>query len=126
MTNHPDGLIYSNTGLGVVQIDAATGAPTGNIFGPPGNSFGIAPDPQTGDLVYTGRDCDRRGAVTDVCEIITVDPATGMFSVFTSLGNFDDILDGLYFGRAPSSSRVARTVPTSSTIPLNIRPLGRT
>ena len=104
MTNHPDGLIYSNTGLGVVQIDAATGAPTGNIFGPPGNSFGIAPDPQTGDLVYAGRDCDRRGAVTDVFEIITVDPATGMFSVFTSLGNFDDILDGLYFG--PSGSEL--------------------
>src|SRR5215813_4563776 len=29
MTNHPDGFIYSNTSLGVVQINASSGAPTG-------------------------------------------------------------------------------------------------
>jgi hypothetical protein len=60
MTNHPDGFIYSNTGFGVVQIEASTGAPTGIIIGPPGDGFGIAPDPQTGDLVYAAQNCDRR------------------------------------------------------------------
>src|SRR5690349_13517448 len=57
MTNHPDGFIYSNTGLGLVQINADTGAATGTILGPAGNALGVAPDPQTGDLVYVAENC---------------------------------------------------------------------
>lgn len=50
--NHPNGKIYSNTSLGVVEINATTGAPTGLMFGDPGNALGIAVDPTNDDIIY--------------------------------------------------------------------------
>ena len=99
MTNHPDGFIYSNTGLGVVQINADTGAGTGTIIGPPGNALGVAPDPQTGDLVYVAENC----RFTGICDIITVNPATGISSIFVRLVGFL-FIDGIYFD--PDGSRL--------------------
>ncbi len=99
MTNHADGFIYSNTSLGVVQIAADTGAPTGSIVGPGGNALGIAPDPQTGDLVYVADNC----RFTGICDIITVDPDTGAFSSFVTLVG-SNFVDGIYFD--PDGSRL--------------------
>ena len=107
MTNHPDGFIYSNTLLGVVQIDAATGSPTGAILGPAGNGLGIAPDPQTGDLVYVGNNCRFSG----VCDIITVDPDTGTSSIFATLTGFI-FVDGIYFDPDGSRLFMAKRSPT--------------
>jgi DNA-binding beta-propeller fold protein YncE len=56
MTNHPNGSIYSNTYSGVTRLDATTGAQIGATFGPAGDALGIAPDPQTGNLVWVGSD----------------------------------------------------------------------
>src|SRR6185369_10063318 len=42
ITNHPDGTMYSNTGLGVVNLDANTGAQLRTSFGAAGNALGIA------------------------------------------------------------------------------------
>jgi hypothetical protein len=106
MTNHPDGFIYSNTGLGVVQIDGATGTPTGNRIGPPGNALGIAPDPQTGDIVYVAENCRFTGN----CDILTVDPNTGLSSVFVSLSGFN-FVDGIYFNPDGSKLFLAKRSP---------------
>ncbi|MCH8114331.1 MAG: hypothetical protein IIB25_02540 [Chloroflexi bacterium] len=54
MINHPNGKIYSNTTLGVVEINATTGAATGMVFGDPGDALGIAVDPVNGDIIYVG------------------------------------------------------------------------
>ena len=56
LTNHPNGTLYSNTQGGVVKLDADTGAFLAGPFGPSGNMLGIAPDPQTDNLVYVGSD----------------------------------------------------------------------
>jgi hypothetical protein len=56
LTNSPDGFLYSNTDTGVVQINRATGAATGIVFGESGNGLGIASDPHTGRLVYVRSD----------------------------------------------------------------------
>ena len=54
LTNHPDGTMYSNTGGGITNLDATTGAQLRPTFGPQGNGLGIAVDPQTDNLVYVG------------------------------------------------------------------------
>lgn len=95
MTNHPDGFIYANTLGGVVQIDADTGLPTGRVFGPPGNRFGIATDPQTGDLVYvTGPNCFP--GFPGPCNVFTVAPDTGDASLFVALPGIG-FIDGIAF-----------------------------
>jgi hypothetical protein len=106
MTNHPDGFIYSNTGLGLVQINADTGAATGTIIGPPGNALGVAPDPQTGDLVYVAENC----RFTGICDIITVNPATGISSIFVRLVGFF-FIDGIYFDPGGSQLFMATRSP---------------
>lgn len=82
MTNHPDGTLYSNTDLGVTNLDPDTGVELRAPFGPEGNSLGIAVDPQTGDLVYVGADGT----------LFVVDPALTTSSVFSSVaaGTFID------------------------------------
>ena len=109
LANHQDGFIYSNTSLGAVQIDASTGAPTGNIFGPPGNALGIAPDPQNGDVVYMAQNC----RFTGTCDIITVDPDTGIYSTFISLPGVD-LINGLSFNPDGSQLLLARWLFPSS------------
>jgi len=52
LANNPDGTLYSNTSLGVVNLDASTGAQIGLPFGAAGNALGIASDPVTNHLVY--------------------------------------------------------------------------
>jgi hypothetical protein len=106
MTNHPDGFIYSNTSLGVVQINASTGAPTGLVVGPPGNALGVAPDPQTGDLVFAAANC----RFTGTCSILTVDPDTGISSVFVNLPGFQ-FVDGMYFNPDGSKLFLAKRSP---------------
>ncbi len=85
LTNNPDGFLYSNTGSGVVQINASTAAPTGVVFGEPGDALGIATDPQTGNLVYVG----ANGT------ILTAAPggASSTFSTATT----GDFVDGIAF-----------------------------
>jgi hypothetical protein len=93
LTNHPDGTIYANTGFGVRNLDANTGALL-RTFGPGGNSTGITVDPQTNNVVYVGVDC--RFAVT--CTIVTINPITGISSAFAVLPSTTaSFIDGIYF-----------------------------
>jgi len=86
LTNHPDGNLYTNTSLGVIRLNADTGAQIGSPFGPAGNALGITPDPQTGNLVYVGSD----GTIRFVNPTFTT---SGVFSAVTT-GNF---VDGIFF-----------------------------
>lgn len=86
MTNHPNGAIYTNTFSGVVKLDATTGAQLGVAFGPGGNGLGIAPDPQTGNLVYVKSD----GTIGSVNPGLT---ASGTFSTVT----YGRHVDGIFF-----------------------------
>jgi uncharacterized repeat protein (TIGR01451 family) len=57
ITNHPDGFVYGNSTFGVRRLDpnnnlALVGAP----YGFAGATWGIATDPQTGNLVYVASD----------------------------------------------------------------------
>jgi hypothetical protein len=86
LTNNTDGFLYTNTSLGCVRLDATTFAQVGAPFGPGGNALGIAPDPQTGDLVYVGSDGTLH----------RVDAAFTTASIFSTVmtGNF---VDGIYW-----------------------------
>ena len=84
MANHPDGFIYTNTGSGVVKLDANTGANLGVVGGPAGNALGITVDPQTGDVFY----------VSSSSNIIRLDPTTGTSSPFATVGGF---IDGIFW-----------------------------
>lgn len=86
LTNHPDGNIYSNTGAGVVELSASTGALLAGPYGPTGNALGIAPSPLTQDLVYVGGD----GTLFWVSPSLS---STGTFS--TALAG--DFVDGIFF-----------------------------
>ena len=97
LTNHPDGTIYSNTGGGVANLDANTGAQLRPTFGPQGNGLGIAVDPQTNNVVYvggTGGSCFG----TPPCTIISVNPTTAVSSTFAQLAATDaTFIDGIFF-----------------------------
>jgi hypothetical protein len=56
LANHPNGFLYTNTGGGVVQLNASTGAQTAGPYGHSGNALGIAASPITGNLVFVGND----------------------------------------------------------------------
>jgi sugar lactone lactonase YvrE len=57
LTNHPNGFVYNNTFGGVTKLD-----PNNNLalvagpYGQAGSNYGIATDPQTGNLVYVASD----------------------------------------------------------------------
>lgn len=94
LTNHPDGTLYSNSGLGVVNRDASTGALLRAPFGPAGNSLGITVDPQTNNIVYVAQDC----RFTATCTIVTINPITGISSAFAVLpSSTASFIDGIYF-----------------------------
>ena len=92
LTNHPNGSLYSNTGAGVVKLDASTGASAAGPFGPSGNALGIAVDPQTQNLVYVGSDGTIRFVDAGFTSIGTFSTAvTGDFIdqiAFDPTGNF--------------------------------------
>jgi hypothetical protein len=75
LTNHPNGNLYSNTDLGVVELsDPMTNATAPTLLrtiGSPGNALGITVDPQTNHLVYVGIDC----RFTPTCTIYDLDPS---------------------------------------------------
>jgi len=97
LTNHPDGTLYSNSGPGLVNLDASTGAQLRPVFGPPGNGFGIAVDPQTNNLVYVGGAGGTCGGVPP-CVIFSVNPATQAVSTFAQLSSDDaTFIDGIFF-----------------------------
>ena len=87
LTNGANGQLYSNTIAGVVMLDSSTGAHLAGPFGPPGSGFGIATDPQTGNLVYVAQD---EGTLLFVDAGLT---RSGIFSTATSGRG----LDGIYF-----------------------------
>jgi hypothetical protein len=94
LTNHPDGFLYSNIDdgtNGVARLNATTGAPV-SVMGPPGNVLGITVDPQTGNVVYVGRDC----RFTGTCTIYSLDPTTGTATIFASLAG-QNFIDGIAF-----------------------------
>jgi hypothetical protein len=96
LTNHPDGTLYSNSGPGLVNLDASTGAQLRPVFGPPGNGFGIAVDPQTNNLVYVG----GAGACGGLppCVIFSVNPVTQAVSTFAQISSADaTFIDGIFF-----------------------------
>jgi uncharacterized repeat protein (TIGR01451 family) len=87
LTNGFDGNLYTNTTAGVRRLDPSTGAPSGGPFGPGGNALGIAPDPQTGDLVYVGGPVGG-GPLFNVDEALTT---SSLFSNVTA----NNFIDGL-------------------------------
>ena len=94
LTNHPDGTLYSNTFLGVVNLDPNTGAQLRPAFGPPGNVLGITVDPQTNNVVYVKSDC-RSGTT---CTIVSIDPVSLVSSNFAVLPSSESVfLDGIFF-----------------------------
>ncbi len=94
LTSHPDGTLYSNTGLGVVNIDANTGAPLRAPFGVPGNALGITVDPQTNNLVYVAADC----SFTATCTIVSINPFSLVSSNFAVLPQSEAVfVDGISF-----------------------------
>ena len=97
LTNHPDGTLYSNSGGGIVNIDANTGVQLRPTFGPSGNGLGIAVDPQTNNLVYIG---GAAGSCfgTPPCMIVTTNPATNTSGTFALLSPTDaTFIDGIFF-----------------------------
>ncbi len=86
MTNHPNGSLYTNTGSGVVRLNPDSGAIIAAGFGGAGNALGIAPDPQTGNLVYVGSDGTLLYVTADFS-------ASGTFSTATA----NRFIDGIYF-----------------------------
>jgi hypothetical protein len=97
LTNHPDGTMYSNTGGGVTNLDAITGAQLRPTFGPQGNGLGIAVDPQTDNLIYVG---GIGGSCfgTPPCTIVSVNPVTAVASTFANLDPADaTFIDGIFF-----------------------------
>jgi hypothetical protein len=93
LTNHPDGHLYLNTPNGIMKIDPNTGTVLGTA-GPVGDSYGIAVDPQSENIVYPGTGC---GNGSSGCTIVTYNPATGAsqtLGTFSLPVPFEDV-DGL-------------------------------
>ncbi len=103
MTNHSDGYLYSNTGSGVVRLNADTGAMVGGAYGGSGNALGIAPDPLTGNLYW----------VQSSQTIGVFDPIsnTVVNAAFANNGGFTD---GIYWN--PDGSLLYTTDRTSFTV----------
>src|SRR5712691_11148117 len=100
LTNHPNGNLYSNTDLGVVEISNPTGNTTAptllRTIGAGGNALGITVDPQTSHLVYVGADC----RFTPTCTIYDLDPSSSeaTSSVIVSLNSsVAAFVDGIAF-----------------------------
>ncbi len=94
LTNHPDGTLYSNTNLGVVNVDANTAVQLRPPFGLPGNALGITVDPQTNRLVYVAADC----RFTATCTIVSIDPISTASTNFAVLNSSDaQFVDGIAF-----------------------------
>jgi uncharacterized repeat protein (TIGR01451 family) len=102
LANGVNGNVYTNTFAGVRELDPDTGAPIGGPFGPAGNALGIAPDPQTGDLVYVGSD----GTLYKVDQGLTV---VSTFSTVTT-GNF---VDGLAWSPDGNFVFLSNRLPTT-------------
>ena len=109
LTNHPDGTLYSNTVLGVVNLDANTGAQLRPAFGPPGNVLGITVDPQTNNLVYVKSDC----RFTPTCTIVSINPITLVSSNFAVLPSSEaEFVDGIYFDPSGNFLFISNRAPT--------------
>ena len=107
MLNDLSGNVYSNTADlclspgcknggtvtdpgGVRQLDPATGAVLAGPLGGAGNGLGIARDPQTGNLVFVGRNS----------QILFVSPdgaSAGVFSTATEDDSLAKTIDGIFF-----------------------------
>jgi uncharacterized repeat protein (TIGR01451 family) len=101
LTNGLNGNLYTNTSAGVRQLDPNTAAPMGAPFGPAGNALGIAPDPQTGDLVYVG----SNGTLFKVDENLTT---SSTFSNVTT----GDFVDGLAWSPDGNFLFAANRIPS--------------
>jgi uncharacterized repeat protein (TIGR01451 family) len=101
LTNGQNGNLYTNTGGGVVELNPNTGASIGGPFGPAGDSLGIAPDPQTGDLVYVG----ANGTLFKVDEALTT---SSTFSVVTA----GDFVDGIAWSPDGNFLFLSNRIPT--------------
>ena len=107
ITNHPNGNLYSNTTLGVVELSNPIADGTSPVLlrtiGLPGNALGIEVDPQTKHLVYVGFDCD--GSTTaHSCTLYDLDPtaaepiSTAIAVLSSSSGLFPvGSIDGIAF-----------------------------
>ena len=102
LTNGLNGNLYTNTDLGVVELDPNTGAQIGGPFGPVGNALGIAPDPLTGDLVYVG----LGGTIQKVNEALTT---TSVFSIVTT----GDFVDGVAWSPDGNFLFLSNRIPTT-------------
>jgi hypothetical protein len=116
LTNHPNGTLYSNTGGGVLNLDANTGAVLHGPYGPAGSGFGIAVDPQTGDLAYTGKDGNIDYVTSDFKSNGTFSTATtGQFTdqiAFDPTGNFLFLAQGSDLKILNSHGTLVQSIPT--------------
>ena len=109
LTNNADGTMYTNTGAGVVNLDANSGAQLRGPFGPGGDALGIASDPQTNNIVYVG----TTGTIQFVDTGFTT---SGTFSSATS----GDFIDGIAFDPTGNFLFVSnRTIPGLTIIKRN-------
>lgn len=103
LSNHPDGTLYSNTTLGITNLNAGTGALIRTI-GAAGNALGIAVDPTNNRLVYVGGNGSG--------QIRTVDPVTLDDRIFAQLAPAEaGFLDGLFFNGDGSKLYIANRSP---------------
>ena len=102
MTNHPDFHIYANTFVGVLRLDADTGAQLAEPFGPAGNGLGIAVDPALPNDIYYVVNSD--GTVHRVDETLT---STSLFSTVTT----GDLIDGMSWDPAGNYLFLANRSP---------------
>jgi len=95
LVNGADGALYANTRNGVRKFDQNTGADLDLINALPGNTLGIAVDPQTSNLYYIGLDCDQ--GMSGDCPIHEI-TTTGVFVRTITVPAIDaSWVDGLYF-----------------------------
>jgi hypothetical protein len=119
LTNHPDGTLYLNTSLGIVNMDAGTSAQLRPVFGPPGNGLGIAVDPQTSNLVYVGGAAGSCFGAPP-CVIVSVNPITAAATVVAQLAPSDaTFVDGIFFDPSGNFLLLAVRTPSQGLTVLN-------
>src|SRR2546428_3814140 len=139
---HPDGYVYSNlfegtSGAGVARIDLTKlcwtppGSPppacrTDAVtkMGPPGNALGIAVDPIAANpadpmshrIVYAGQGCKSLGDPRPPCNLIELDPATGLPVNLIEVPVQFQYIDGLAFTSTGEYLFLTNRDPTSDLV----------
>jgi PKD repeat protein len=108
LVNHPDGTLYANTTGGIANLNASTGEPI-RVIGSPGNTLGLAVDPQTNHLVYPAADC----RYSPSCTLLDLDPTSGVTTALVALTAPDtQLIEGMTFDPTGNFLLLANRAPT--------------